>query len=297
MKKFYIDCNGLSFFVRTTGRSCNPPVVFLHGVTMSGAVWECTMEYLEKEFYCVAIDFRGHGRSSKPTPNYVTNNYSFETHADDVHCVLRKLGIKKPNVVGWSLGGLVAQVYAFRYANELSSLSLVDIGPQGDSTPDFPFGIPENKANQLIAYLKAGKYQKFLDLLDALNFTDECANICNPKIKKEYKILVEKLREISNQANPDAILAGFIMNGTRSLIPLLSFIKVPTLIIVGSRDLFYPFQAASFMRERISNSVLIEFNGKGHSAFLTTIDRFNKTLEAFLTGTDRNCDICTDIHP
>src|ERR1700722_9505425 len=115
MKKFYIACRGLSFFIRTTGKR-NPKtnnknidnvIVFIHGITMSGAVWECTMNYLKNDFYCIAIDLRGHGRSSKPTPDYQTNNYSFETHCDDIHCILEKMGVNKPAIVGWSLGGLV----------------------------------------------------------------------------------------------------------------------------------------------------------------------------------------------
>ncbi len=312
MKEFYLECRDLSFFVRTTGNSRNSPVVFLHGITMSGAVWECPMNYLEDEFYCIAIDFRGHGRSSKPTPIYIGTdggNYSFETHCDDVHCILEKMGIKKPAIIGWSLGGLVAQVYAFRYATFLSSLVLVDTGPQGDSTPEFPWGIPTNQANQLIAYLKEStntnksndyrnsEYSKFLDLLDSLNFTDKCKNINDPKIKRDYSILEAKLRQISLQASPNAILASFLQNGTRSLLAILPYIKVPTLIIVGSLDKFYPFQAARYMRENIPNSILVEFDSKGHSAFLTNIGKFDKILWSFLTETDKNCDICINIHP
>ena len=317
MKKFYIDCRELSFFVRTIGNPSFPPVVFLHGVTMSGAVWECTMNYLKNEFYCIAIDLRGHGKSSKPKPIYDTNNtdkynkgnYTFETHCDDINCILTKMNIIKPSIVGWSLGGLIAQVYAFRYGENISKLVLVDTGPQGDSTPDFPWGIPQEKANQLVNYLKmatepfkssefkSDNYERFLDLLDELNFTDECRNITDSNIKRDYNTLVKKLRIISNQASPEAILAGFIQNGTRSLLTILPYIKVPTLIVVGSLDLFYPFQAARYMREHIPNSILVEFNSKGHSAFLTNIGKFNKILWAFLTEADKECDICTNINP
>jgi pimeloyl-ACP methyl ester carboxylesterase len=251
------------------------------------------MHFLKDDFYCVAIDLRGHGRSSKPYPA----DYSFDAHVADIHCLLAKLKIDKPALVGWSLGGLVSQLYAATYPHQLRQLVLVDTGPQGDSTPDFPFGIPVEDAARLIKYLEAGQYLRFLKLLDKLNFTDQCADGCDCKTKAKYELLKEKLHQISLQARPEAILAGFQQNGTRSLISLLPQIRAPTLIVVGSLDLFYPFQAARVMREAIPRSVLVEFNSKGHSAFLTDATKFNKLLWSFLTETDKNCDICTHIEP
>lgn len=293
MKTFYLSARGLIFYLRTTGSPNKPAVVFLHGITMSGAVWECTMNFLATDFYCLAVDLRGHGRSSKPYPA----DYSFEAQVADVRELLTQLKVVKPALVGWSLGGLVAQVYASLYSADLRQLVLVDTGPQGDSTPNFPWGIPTATANQLISTLESGNYSKFLNLLDALNFTDQCRNITNPQILAQYKLLESKLREISLQARPESILASFLQNGTRSLLSILHLITVPTLIIVGSLDLFYPFQAARYMREHIAGSILVEFDAKGHSAFLTTINKFNKILWSFLTEADRNCEICTNIHP
>lgn len=293
MKEFYLTCRGLSFFIRTTGSKEKRALVFLHGITMSGAVWACTMNYLKDDFYCIAIDLRGHGRSSKPYPA----DYSFDAHVADVHCLMKKLAIDNFALVGWSIGGLISQVYAATYPYSLRSLALIDTGPQGNSTPDFPWGIPATSANSLISALQAGNYSQFLDLLDTLNFTDKCSNITNIEVQVQYQQLVKTLREISMQASPQAILASFLQNGTRSLLSLLPLIKAPTLIIVGSLDLFYPFQAARYMREGIPNSILVEFDAKGHSAFLTNIGKFNKILWSFLTEADKKCDICVNIKP
>lgn len=301
MKTFYISCRGLNFFIRTLGDPDHEPVVFLHGISMSGAVWSCAMEYLSKKFYTVAIDFRGHGKSDKP----INASYIFDEHADDVYCILNKLNIKLPNMVGWSLGGLVAQVYAVRYSNHLKSLSLVDTGPQGNATPNFPWAIPADKVNVVVNLLNLtvnalnsnnqkqayNYYQQFALQLHNLNLNDTCDD------KLGLQDLKQKLMDITLQSSPYAILASFNQNGNTSLINQLPLIKVPTLIIVGSIDQFYPVQAAEFMRDRIKDSIIVEFANKGHSAALTDSVRFNLTLEAFLTGVDKKCTICKSITP
>lgn len=301
MDNFYIECRGLKFYIRTLGNPNKPPVVFLHGITMSGAVWSCAMEYISKKFYTIAIDFRGHGKSDKP----IDTTYTFEDHTDDIHCILTKLGIKRPNLVGWSLGGLVGQVYSVRYPNNISSLSLVDTGPQGDATPQFPWAIPANKVNTVVHLLQLTVnslnnkqipqaleyYKQFALQLHNLNLNDDCDDLLG------LSNLKQKLIQITMQSSPYAILASFNQNGNRSLIDQLSLIKVPTLIVVGSIDQFYPVQAAEFMRDRIKDSILIEFANKGHSAALTDYMRFNVALEAFLTGMNKKCVICNTITP
>ncbi|WP_225753079.1 alpha/beta fold hydrolase [Actinotalea sp. Marseille-Q4924] len=87
----------LSFHARRAGEG--ELLLFLHGITAGAAVWDPVLEDLGREYRCVAIDQRGHGRSGKPDTGYRAEDY-----VDDVAAVLDVLGPARA-VVGHSLGG------------------------------------------------------------------------------------------------------------------------------------------------------------------------------------------------
>lgn len=86
----------LSLHVRSAG--AGELLVFLHGITAGAAVWDPVVEDLARDFRCVAVDQRGHGRSDKPRTGYGAEDY-----VADVAAVLDVLGPARA-VVGHSLG-------------------------------------------------------------------------------------------------------------------------------------------------------------------------------------------------
>lgn len=83
-----------------------PPVVFLHGLTTNRRRWAPVTDLLGDYFTCVRIDARGHGESSK------ADDYGALAMAADVQAVVNELGIDAPAVVGHSLGGSTAAIFA-----------------------------------------------------------------------------------------------------------------------------------------------------------------------------------------
>jgi pimeloyl-ACP methyl ester carboxylesterase len=96
------DGTVIAYDVAGTG----PPVVFLHGLTSNRRRWTPVTELLVESFTCVRIDARGHGESSK------AGDYGVLTMAADVGAVVGELGIEAPAVVGHSLGGSMAAIFA-----------------------------------------------------------------------------------------------------------------------------------------------------------------------------------------
>lgn len=283
MEVGFIKRNGLNLFYRRMGNPHCPCVVFLHGITMSSAVWNCTQQYIaSRGYFTLSFDFKGHGYSDGVFNQLA---YSFDAFADDIQYMISQFGVVRPVIVGWSLGGLVAQVLVVKYPQLASKLILVDTGPQGNATPDFPWAISTESANKVIHLLQTNQCVAFANYLHSLNLNDNC----------NVDQLRQRLIVITLQANTFAILSSFLINGTRSLIPQLSQIKIPTLIVCGSQDLFYPIKAQMFMRLNIPNSLLVEFPGKGHSAFLTDSYRFNQVIYGFIQDIDQECHICVDI--
>jgi pimeloyl-ACP methyl ester carboxylesterase len=83
-----------------------PPVVFVHGITNRRQAWEPVTALLASGFTCVRVDLRGHGASS-PAPEY-----SMLSLVGAVRAVVEELAIDDPALVGHSLGGTVAAIYA-----------------------------------------------------------------------------------------------------------------------------------------------------------------------------------------
>ena len=131
--------NGVDINVVESGQG-NPAIVFLHYWGGSSRTWGPVMEGLSKGSRCIAIDFRGWGRSSKEA-----KDYGLETLADDVAGIVDELGLKEFLIVGHSMGGKVAQLVAARRPAGLKGLILVA------PAPPTPLDVPEERRRGYIA--------------------------------------------------------------------------------------------------------------------------------------------------
>jgi pimeloyl-ACP methyl ester carboxylesterase len=116
-----VDLTGRgSAFVRTaTGPEGAPTVLLLHGLMATADLnWSLAIPALATRFSVVAPDLRGHGRG------LATERFTGEECADDVAAIVEALGLGPVIVVGYSLGGLVAQLFARRHPELVAGLVL-----------------------------------------------------------------------------------------------------------------------------------------------------------------------------
>lgn len=100
------------------------PVVALHGLASGSRTWDRFAGTLAtRERRTVALDARGHGRSSR------SGDYSFATMRDDVLAVLDRLGLWQVDLVGHSLGGHIATLVAMHAPHRVRRLLLEDTPP------------------------------------------------------------------------------------------------------------------------------------------------------------------------
>ncbi len=113
-------------FVRETGPVDAPPVVLLHGWTVTSDLnWFAIFGGLSQRHRVIAFDHRGHGRGLRPVrPVRITDL------SDDVAAVLEALQVGRSALVGYSLGGAVAQVVARDHGDRLSGLVLAATLPR-----------------------------------------------------------------------------------------------------------------------------------------------------------------------
>lgn len=98
-----------------------PPVILIHGVGLSQAMWNAQKAALQDRYRVVTLDMLGHGASPAPPADAGLDDY-----ADQVAGLMAHLGIGKAILVGFSMGALVARAFALRYPDRLSGLILMN---------------------------------------------------------------------------------------------------------------------------------------------------------------------------
>jgi pimeloyl-ACP methyl ester carboxylesterase len=99
------------------------PLLVIHGLFGSRRNWLTMARRLAPRFSVVAVDARNHGGSDHaPT-------MSFEEMADDVLALCDQLGLAMPNVLGHSMGGKIAMLYALRHPQRTRRLLVLDVAP------------------------------------------------------------------------------------------------------------------------------------------------------------------------
>jgi pimeloyl-ACP methyl ester carboxylesterase len=124
------DLHGVRLAYRAWGEPDAPPIVLLHGIGGGGpGDWDTVAEDLAGRWRVYALDQRGHGRSDR------TSDYAIDSLVADVAGFLDALGLKSIILIGHSLGGVVAYLFAARRPDRVSALVVEDAGLMYPRTP------------------------------------------------------------------------------------------------------------------------------------------------------------------
>lgn len=116
----YVEHHGARIAYDDAG-SGDPPLVFVHGWCCNRSFQAPQFEHFASRHRVVALDLRGHGDSDRPEAPY-----TIASHADDVAYVCRELDLRKPVVVGHSMGGAIALSLAARHADLPAGIVMLD---------------------------------------------------------------------------------------------------------------------------------------------------------------------------
>jgi len=104
------------------------PLLLLHGFGNEAHIWDDFAPFVAPAYRTLALDHRGHGDSAWDPEH----RYDRDAMVDDVEKVREALGIDRLVVIGHSLGGRIATLFAGRRPERIAGLVLVDIGPEVD---------------------------------------------------------------------------------------------------------------------------------------------------------------------
>jgi pimeloyl-ACP methyl ester carboxylesterase len=124
----YADVNGINLYYEThgTGR----PLILLHGGLGSGEMFGPIIPALTKGHQVIAVDLQGHGRTAD-----IDRPLDVRFMADDIAALIDHLGLEKPDLVGYSLGGGVAFFTASKYPEKVRRLVMAAANIRRDAIP------------------------------------------------------------------------------------------------------------------------------------------------------------------
>lgn len=224
-------------------------IVFIHGFGGSTYSWRKNMAALAQTYTVVSVDVRGFGYTSRDP----ASEYSPRGYATHVSTFLDILGIRRPIIVGHSLGGEVAIRIALQRPEDIAGLVLIDsAGLPSDRSFTVP-PVPQPLQTTLIRFatskraVRAGLERAFYDpsLVDG----EMIAAYRDPlDVEKAEEMLWRMTRTMAPQLNRSEIAQ----------------ISVPTLIIWGKEDRLIPLQKGEELAALIKGSRLVVLDRAGH---------------------------------
>lgn len=245
-------------------RGSGPSVVFLHGYPLHHAMWVPELEDLSPEYRVTAVDLPGYGLSKTAAVPDTLGGF-----ADEVHRSVGRRTSGPGVVVGHSFGGYVALEWLRRHPERFRALVLTNTRSEGDT--------PEARQKRLATARRLEEPGQGLDVEEVVR------GLVAPATWQGGRRIVDDLRAIVSEAPTGSVRRTLVAIADRpDLTPVLSTIRVPTLVIWGEEDRLIPPEQTRTMITRIPGGSGAGIPGAGHVPSLETPESFVALLRSFL---------------
>ena len=246
-----LNRNGVNIYYEVHGSG--PALILTHGYSATAQMWKGQIEPLSKKHTLILWDMRGHGQTDYPADQ---SAYGEEHTIADIAALLDQVGAKKAIVGGLSLGGYMSLAFYRRHPERARALLIIDTGP-GFKKDEAREGWNQN------AMTRAATLEK-----------DGLSTLKTGSAERAYAVhrdalgLAKAARGMLTQRNADVINS-------------LPDIKVPSLVVVGSKDT--PFIAASdYMASKIPGAQKVVIEDAGHASNIDQPKAFNEAIIGFV---------------
>ena len=259
------------------GEGSSSHLILLHGLGSQAHTWDEFGNELSSSFRVVAPDLRGHGESDHSEEGYAPARFH-----EDVKALARSLNIPSFDLVGHSLGALIAIGFAAEHPDLVNRLVLEDGGPgmdtdaaRGGSIGNFTRPLAFDTLESAISWLQAQN-----PLLSSRS-DEEMEQMAKHRMKENWAgrwIFRHdpELYWILDNA------PGWSQEESEQAWEQTASISCPTLVLRGKESELLSSDAAARIADAIPNATLVEVPGAGHSIHSETPERFLKIVRDFL---------------
>lgn len=249
-----------SELIAFTERGAGPPLMLVHGVMITGEMFEPVVDHFAARHRVIVPDLRGHGRSRGLPPPYTVPEL-----ARDVERLLDHLKLPSAAMLGYSQGGAVAQQFALDYPQRCDRLVLA-------CTYAFNMAsLRERIEGQLVPLLiRCLGMPRFARLVISQGLT---------RVDEARRRQVTGL--IADQ-DPTLMVAAWRAAMAFDSRPRLHEVACPTLVVAGAKDTAVPMHHARMLHEGIAGSRLVAIDDADHALIWARPDEFVRVVDAFL---------------
>lgn len=265
----FAEINGARLFYEVAGDG--QPLVLLHAGIADNRMWDDQFAAFAQRYRVIRYDHRGYGQSSMPAGPFA--------FYDDLHALLRLLGVTQATVVGVSMGGATAINFALKYPEMAAALVVVGSGLEGMEIST----TPEETAlfEQVEAAGEAGDFATANELevhiwVDGPRRSPEAVNPAVRARVREMNMQTFTRHDEYEQAQPQELEPAA---STR-----LGEIQAPTLVIIGDQDVSGIQTIADRLAAEISGARKVVMPNTAHVPNMEQPETFNQIVLDFLAS-------------
>ncbi len=225
-------------------------LIFVHGAGNTSKVWHYQIEHFPE---AEAVDLPGHLSPGSPCT-------SVEDYVDWLHGYILEQKYSDPVLIGHSMGGAIAQLYALKYPQDIKALILIGTGARLRVAP------------RLLSLIRDG-IDNPLSWLE--NFVRPLYSRVAPEVGEE---IIEKIA----RSGAAVQLNDMLCCDKFDIMDKVHQIKVPTLLLCGSEDEMTPPKYGSSLAAKIQEAKLAIIDGGSHLVFAEKPGAVNQVIEQFL---------------
>ena len=256
-------------YFETFGREGDPPTIFIQAFAGQMIAWrkELYEKLIQHGMQIILFDNRDVGLSGKTGgQNDYDAQYSPEDMVDDAIRVLDTLGIASANVVGASMGGLIAQLMAIKHTERVRSLSVIYAAPSLEYATEHV----RNSLNPL-ELMKRTTREEAIELIYAEAWNSRSTHYAFDE--EWHRALAE--RSYDRCYSPDgAARQAAAMARAGNLVSELRKLSTPASVIHGRADPMVKFEGGIEIARALKNAELHLYFGMGHELPVPLFDEF-----------------------
>ncbi len=261
-----INVNAQEIYYEVHGKADAKPLVLIAGLGQDHTLWYPLLPSLEQTHRVVLFDNRGVGQSVVPSADYTTKDM-----ATDLNALLESLHIAQADILGASMGGLIAQQLALNFPTKVDKLVLYSTFAK----------IRSRVFKLLLNTTRFFEHNLFEDALNSILY-----NSFSDNFLAQPELVQQQLAVMKNNPYPQTLegfWGQFKASQTHDTRQELAKIKQQTLIIAGKRDILSMQEEAVELQTGIAGSALVTIPEVAHLAHLEQPSIFLQHLNEFLT--------------
>jgi len=240
------------------------PLVFIHGVGLDHKMWDSQIASLNN-YSTITYDLLGHGKTPYNKEEVTLNDFS-----DQLDYLLKFLRIDKINLVGFSLGSLIALDFASKFQDKLKSLTVIGTAYKRTA---------EQRALVIERFEQAKLNKPISKQVLKRWFTDKYLDI-HPEIYNQFIKILTK----NGDNHLNFLKAYKLFAYHQDAVDIIKNIKTKTLVMTGSGDSGSTVQMSKSLSHDLINSSFIEIDNGKHLCSIECADDVNINLKNFINN-------------